>query len=183
LSDKELLERSRAADEEAFALLVGRHQDLLVNYLTKMLRCREQAEELAQETFVRFFRHLGRYRDQGTLAAYLLRIATNLVRSQERRRSRWNVLRPLFTHTERQRQTTSPQADLLADEAQQRVIEAIGSLDLRYRAPLIMREIEGLSYQQIALALGTGEGTVKSRLHRARALLKKALIPYWNGAR
>lgn len=182
LSDKELLERSRAADEEAFAQLIGRHQDLLVNYLTKMLRCRAQAEELAQETFVRFFHHLDRYRDQGTLAAYLLRIATNLVRSQERRKSRWNVLRPLFAFTEQQRQTTSPQASLLADEAQQRVLDAIGSLDLRYRAPLVMREIEGLSYQQIALALDTSEGTVKSRLFRARALLKKALAPYWNGA-
>ncbi len=179
ISDKELLARSRAADDEAFAELIGRHQDLVVNYLTKMLRCRAQAEELAQETFVRFFRHLDRYQDQGTLAAYLLRIATNLVRSQERRKSRWNVLRPLFTLTEQQRQTTSPQASLLADEAQRRVLDAIGTLDLRYRAPLVMREIEGLSYQQIALALGTSDGTVKSRLFRARALLKKALAPYW----
>ena len=56
-------------------------------------------------------------------------------------------------------------------------------LDLRFRAPLVLREIEGLSYREIATALGVSEGTVKSRLHRAREMLKTRLEPYWNGGR
>ena len=181
LTDRELLERSRARDEHAFAALVGRHQSLLVNYLTRMLGSRERAEDLAQETFVRFYRHLDRYQEQGTLTAFLLRIATNLVRSRERRRQRWRLLQPVFALGEKQRTHPSPQADALASEAQQKVLDAIAGLELRYRAPLVMREIEGLSYRQIAVALETSEGTIKSRLHRARALLKRSLEPYWNG--
>jgi len=181
LSDSELLARSRACDEQAFGALIHRHQDLVVNYLTRMLGCRQEAEDMAQETFVRFFRHLDRYTDQGTLRAYLLRIATNLVRSRARRRARWHALEPLVRASERHRQTACPQAEALAGEAQRQLLDAIARLELRFRAPLILREIEGLPYRQIARALDTNEGTIKSRLHRARALLKDMLEPYWKG--
>lgn len=180
-SDRELLDRSRLRDESAFGQLVERHQDLLINYTTRMLGCRSLAEDVAQETFVRFYRHLDRYRDEGNLKAYLLRIATNLVRSRERRRRRWRLLLPAFMGESTDTAPASPQRHALGREAHRALTEAIRDLDLRFRAPLVMREVEGLSYRDISRALGLTEGTVKSRLHRARSLLKAALAPYLEG--
>lgn len=183
-SDTELLEKSRAHDMEAFACLVERHKDLLVNYMARLTGCRDRAEDLAQETFVRFYQNLERYREEGVLSAYLLRIGTNLVCSEERRRKRWRGLLPVFKASSNGHHAeTSPHVRALAREEQQEVTSALSSLDLLYRAPLVMREIEGLSYQEIALALECHEGTVKSRLHRGRQLLKEKLAPYWNGGR
>lgn len=181
-SDRELLDRTRHQDEAAFRQLVERHQDLLINYTTRMLGCRSLAEDVAQETFVRFYRHLDRYRDEGNLKAYLLRIATNLVRSRERRKRRWRSLLPSFID-DTIREQPSPQRHALGREAHRALTQAIRSLDLRYRAPLVMREVEGLTYREIATALGISEGTVKSRLHRARTLLKASLAPYLEGER
>ncbi len=174
--------RSRARDADAFAELVDRHKDQMVNYLARLTGCRDRAEDIAQETFVRFYRQIHRYREEGTLSAYLFRIATNLVRSEERRKRRWRLLQPILSDN---RFTSdgpaSPQADALASEEHRQVTRALASLDVVYRAPLVMREIEGLSYQEIATALDCSEGTVKSRLHRGRQRLKQQLTPYWQG--
>lgn len=180
-SDGELLRRSRGRDDRAFAQLVERHKGLVVHYLLRLTGCRARAEDLAQETFVRFYLQLARYQDQGTLVAYLLRIATNLVRSEERRAKRWRLLEPILRTTIRRSGDPTPQAEAMADEARQMVTRAIADLDLHYRAPLVLREIEGRSYQEIAETLGCSEGTVKSRLHRAREQLRRRLAPYWNG--
>lgn len=181
-SDAELLEKSRAHDMEAFACLVERHKNLLVNYMARLTGCRDRAEDLAQETFVRFYQTLDRYREEGALSAYLLRIGTNLVRSEERRRKRWRGLMPVFKASPFGHQPeASPHTQALAREEQQQVSSALSSLDVVYRAPLVLREIEGLSYQEIASTLECHEGTVKSRLHRGRQLLKEKLAPYWNG--
>ena len=184
-SDAELVERSRQQDPEAFARLVDRHKDLTVNYLTRLTGSRERAEDFAQETFVRLYRKLDRYREEGALTAYLLRIATNLVRSDERRRRRWRLLKPLLspsgiTGTNGFLAEPGPQAQALAHEEHDQVTRALESLDLLYRAPLVLREIEGLSYQEVAATLGVSEGTIKSRLHRGRRMLKQKLAPYWN---
>ena len=95
-TDTELLALSRAQDSQAFGRLIDRYKDRVVNYLSRLTGCRDRAEDIAQETFVRFYRQLHRYRDEGSLAAYLFRIATNLVRSEERRKRRWQALRPLL---------------------------------------------------------------------------------------
>ena len=186
-TDAQLLTLSRERDSDAFAQLVDRHKDQMVNYLTRLTGCRDRAEDIAQDTFVRFYKQLYRYRDEGTLSAYLFRIATNLVRSEERRKRRWQMLRPVLEasglSTGGHRPSASPQKDALATEEHRQVTRALASLDVIYRAPLVLREIEGLSYQDIATALGCSEGTVKSRLHRSRQLLKQKLAPYWNGGR
>lgn len=188
-STTDLLQRSRSNDQEAFGLLVDRHKGLVVNYLTRLTGSRDRAEEIAQETFVRLYQKLDVYRHEGALSAFLLRIATNLVRSEERRKKRWRNLRPVLVASEflpfSRVVDSSRQGDqegmLLASEEQRMVARALASLDLLYRAPLVLREIEGCSYQEIAEALDCQEGTVKSRLHRGRQLLKERLAPYWNG--
>jgi RNA polymerase sigma-70 factor (ECF subfamily) len=177
-------------DVESFSRIVDRFKDPIVNYVTRLVGQRERAEDVAQETFVRFYQHRHKYQELGSLQAYLFRIATNLVRSQERRRRRWRILEPIFSyggrshdgvHSPASPQEPDPERSSLASEEHRVVTRAIASLDIALRAPLVLREIEGLSYREIADALELAEGTVKSRLHRARELLKDALAPYWNG--
>lgn len=178
--DARLMARVQAGDVGAFEALVERHKDGLVNYLTRLTRCRDRAEEYAQEAFVRLYRHRDRYRERGQLAGYLYRIATNLVRSDERRAARWRTLEGLYRAGLEPAQP-SPQRVVLGDEAGQRVAAALARLPLRYRAPLVLREIEGWSYAEIASALGCRPGTVKSRISRAKARLRPMLESYWNG--
>ena len=78
---------------------------------------------------------------------------------------------------------TSPQEELLRKEVGLRVTEALAGVPLRYRSPLVLREMEGWSYRDIASALNCREGTVKSRIHRGREELRRLLEPYWNGGR
>jgi RNA polymerase sigma-70 factor (ECF subfamily) len=182
-TDQDLIERSKNRDAEAFGQLVDRYKDPMVNYLARLTGCRDRAEDVAQETFVRFFQGLDRYRDQGRLTAYLFRIATNLVASEERRKKRWQLLVPLVFSGNGRPGGKGPQDEVLAHEEQRQVSRALAALDLTYRVPLVLREIEGRSYLEIAEVLGVSEGTVKSRLHRGRHLLKEKLAPYWNGSR
>lgn len=172
-----------------FTRIVDRFKDPIVNYVTRLVGQRERAEDVAQETFVRFYQNRHKYREVGSLQAYLFRIATNLVRSEERRRKRWRILEPIFSyggrshdgvHSPSSPPIPNPERSSLASEEHRMVTRAISELDITFRAPLVLREIEGLSYREIAEALDLAEGTVKSRLHRARELLKEALEPYWN---
>ncbi|MEL7061619.1 MAG: sigma-70 family RNA polymerase sigma factor [Acidobacteriota bacterium] len=187
-SSTDTTSRCLRSDDETFADLVRTHQDAVVRYVTRLVGDRSRAEDVAQEAFVRFFRHRQRYEERGTAAAYLYRIATNLVRSDERRRRRWRRLAPQWSlggsspdgvQTERHPRDPDPQHRALSSEIDREVRDAIASLDLPLRAPLVLREIEGLSYREIADALGCRIGTVKSRIHRARARLKELLEPYW----
>ena len=180
--DAELLSRVQSGDRGAFAMLVDRHKDRLVNYLTVLVRNRERSEDLAQEVFLKLYLHAGRYEERGQFLPYLYRMATNLVRSEERTRRRRELLLHTFTaNGNGHRAQASPQAMLLSTEIGERVGEAIAALPLRYRSPLTLREIEGWSYQDIASALNCREGTVKSRIHRGRERLRRLLEPYWNG--
>lgn len=179
LSDAELMARVRRGDQDAFADLVDRHKDAVVSYLTRLTNDRDRAEDLGQETFLRLFRAARDYTEQGYLRAYLLRIGTNLVRSEERRARRLRLLLP-FLHREEHAEPAAP-SGLLRRELHREVSEAVAKLPLRYRVPLVLHEIEGWSYVDIAQELGCREGTVKSRVHRGRLKLKEWLEPYWNG--
>lgn len=174
------MDRVQSGDRQAFVFLVDRHKHRLINYLTAMTRDRDQAEDIAQEAFVRLFTHSARYEERGQFVAYLYRIATNLLRAQERTRKRRELLLARFARSSRDN-PSSPQDTLLHDEMEQRVADAIARLPLRYRAPLLLHEIEGWPYRDIAEALECREGTVKSRVHRGRDKLRELLTPYWNG--
>lgn len=178
-SDAELMARIREGGRDAFADLVDRHKDAVVNYLTRLTGDRDRAEDLGQETFLRLFRSARDYVEQGYLRAYLFRIATNLVRSEERREKRLRLLLPFLPRTGHQPEAATP--GLLRQELHRQVSAAVASLPLRYRVPLVLHEIEGWSYVDIAQELGCREGTVKSRIHRGRQHLKAKLEPYWKG--
>lgn len=180
-SDGELMGRMAHGDRQAFAALVERHQRSLLAYLGRLCGSGDRAEELAQESFVRLFRAAAGYRDEGRLLPYLFRIGTNLLRSEERRRRRWRVMLPLVSTTNGHHAPALGEASVLRGELQQRVRRELQRLPFRYRVPLVLFEIEDWSYADIAALLGARPGTVKSRIHRGRERLRKALAPYWQG--
>ena len=178
-NDAELMVRVREGNRDAFADLIGRHKDAVVSYLTRLTGNRDRAEDLAQETFLRLFRSARDYTEQGYLRAYLFRIATNLVRSEERRERRLRLLTPFLPREEHAEPAAA--SGLLRRELHREVAAAVARLPLRYRVPLVLHEIEGWSYVDIAQEIGCREGTVKSRVPRGRQQLKQKLEPYWTG--
>jgi RNA polymerase sigma factor (sigma-70 family) len=177
--DAALMARVRSGDRAAFTALVDRHKDAVVNYLARLSGSRDRAEDLAQEAFLRLFRSAAGYREQGYLRAFLFRIATNLLRSEERRERRLRLLLPFLRPGDRA-EPAAP-AGLLREELHREVGAAIAALPLGYRVPLVLHEIEGWPYADIARELALSEGTVKSRIHRGRERLRRRLEPYWYG--
>jgi RNA polymerase sigma-70 factor (ECF subfamily) len=183
LEDGQLMLRVQGGDREAFAALVERHKTPLVRFLTALSRDRDRAEEVAQDAFVRLFELSHRYQERGQFTPYLYRIAANLLRTEDRKRRRRAILLKAFGGNGTHEAAPSPQAVCLQDELSLRLSEAISALPLRYRSPLVLRDVEGWSYTDIARAMSCGEGTVKSRIHRGRERLRRLLEPYWNGGR
>ncbi len=179
-TDAQLMQRVRSGDREAFGDLVDRHKDKLVGYLTRLTADRSRAEDLAQEAFLRLFRAASSYREQGQLSAYLFRIAHNLLRSEERKARRWQLLTPRLVAAA-PAGPPSPHAELVSRETSRHLEQALAALPLKFRAPLVLYEIEGCSYRTISEVLACSEGTVKSRIARARGRLRDALAPIWNG--
>jgi len=175
-----LIGRSGEANEEAFTAFVERHQHSLINYLTHLTRSRERAEEIAQDAFVRLYGSMSRCRDQQRLPPYLFRIATNLVVTEVRRERRWKRVLPMLTAIQ---PSSAPASDrpMLTAEIQQKVAAALEQLPLEFSAPLLLYEIEGWSYDAISRAVGCRIGTVKSRIFRARKMMRVQLESWWIG--
>ncbi len=181
-TDSALMKRVAAGEQEAFAVVVDRHKDGLVGYLTRLTRSRERAEDLAQEAFLRLYAAAGRYREEGHLTAFLYRIATNLLRTEERRAKRWRLISaawPPHRWLTAERDEGAVDGRLLARERSSHLAGAIAELPLTQRAALVLAEIEGWPLREVARTLGCQEGTIKSRLFRARARLKEKLAPYF----
>jgi RNA polymerase sigma-70 factor, ECF subfamily len=181
-TDSELMTRARGGDAAGLRMLIDRHKDAMVNYLTRMTGSRPRAEELAQDSFVRLYSTPPQVENGASLAPWLYRVATNLLRNDERRVRGAQRLGWLMWW--RGGNGVSPgdqETRLLADEAQRQTQDALAALPLAFRAPLVLREIQGLSYEEIAGALGCPVGTVRSRINRGRALLRQRLAPYWTG--
>ncbi len=180
-ADGELMRRVQSGDREAFTTLVERHKAPLVRFLTALSRDRDRAEEAAQDAFVRLFELSHRYQERGQFTPYLYRIAANLLRTEDRKLRRRAILLKAFGGNGNHEAAPSPQTVCLQDELSVRLAEALSALPLRYRSPLVLRDMEGWSYSDIARAMSCGEGTVKSRIHRGRERLRRLLEPYWNG--
>lgn len=185
-TDAELMTQMQGGESratEALGALVDRHKDAMVNYLTRLTGSRERGEEVAQEAFLRLYQSASRYREEGRLLPLLYRIATNLVRTEDRRARRWRMLEGSFLIHMLAGAQSVPAAEsrLLRSESHQVLAEALAELPLRFRAPLVLAAVEGRSHQEIAELLGCREGTVKSRIHRGRRRLRARLTPYFGG--
>ncbi|MEJ7846888.1 MAG: sigma-70 family RNA polymerase sigma factor [Pyrinomonadaceae bacterium] len=188
LSDHALIEATKNGDEAAFAEIVGRYRSPITNYLYRFLNDYEEAVDLSQETFVRVYFAIERYHTEYAFSTYIYRIATNLAISEIRKRKRRTILSltGLFQTdaedvTEFQPPDTRslPDEDLLEGEQAGVIAKAIGTLPPKYRVPIILRDIEGKTYEEIAEIMELGLGTTKSRISRARGLLKEKLKHYF----
>ena len=187
-SDHALLEATRTGDQDAFAELVSRYRNQITSYIYRMTNDYDGAVDLAQETFVRVYRAADRYQRSYAFSTYIYRIATNLAISELRKRKRRKLvsITGFFQSTDgSEPQEFNPpdqrplqDTELVDIERRNAVQRAIGTLPEKYRAPLILRDVDGRSYDEIAKILETSEGTVKSRISRARGFLREKMTAY-----
>jgi RNA polymerase sigma-70 factor, ECF subfamily len=185
LSDEDLMAEAAEGSERAFSELVARYRSRVLNLVSRLLNDRESSDDISQEVFVRVYLHRKNYRRGAKFSTWLFTIAANLAKNEIRRRKRrrnWSSLDELQEQLhDSSLQLMDPKGNREAevDSAQIRGIvgEAITTLPERYRLALVLRDVEGLAYEEIAQVLGIPGGTVRSRINRARLMLKKKLEP------
>lgn len=185
MDDHGLLEATRTGDELAFQELVRRYKNPITNFVYRMLNDYDRAVDLAQETFVRVYTSADRYQATYSFSTYIYRIASNLAISDLRQRKRRSLIPIPSFFSDRDGEemeielpdTRQVMADdaIIQDERRKAVTRAIASLPEKYRLAVVLRDIEGKSYEEISEVLGLSDGTVKSRINRARNLLKDKL--------
>ena len=184
--DAALVQQARQGDVSAFERLVLRYQDRLVNTCWRLSGNRDDAEDLAQEAFLRAFAALNGFQRRSGFYTWLFRIAVNLAVSHRRRTGR----RPALSLHEaepvpdgagpgsrRPGPSDDPAAVIDRQEVHHRVEAALEALDDDHRVVVVLRDVEGFDYREIAGILEVSVGTVKSRLHRARMALREKLAP------
>jgi RNA polymerase sigma-70 factor, ECF subfamily len=179
-----LIERCSAGDEQACAELVAIHQRMVFTLALHLLGDRDEALDLSQEVFLRVFRTLASFRGQSALRTWIYRIVINQARNRQRwwRRRRRSDQVSLDEHLSQFGDTMESTTDVLPDrllaskEAASKIWEALDRLPFDQRTALILREVDGLRYDEIAFSLGVAVGTVKSRLTRARQALRADLL-------
>jgi len=176
--ETELLERARKGDSQAFGALVERYQRRVVGVAQAVVHNQDDAIELAQETFVRAYENLSKFESRSSFSTWLYRIAANLSIDFRRREGRHQVLRGEDAETEINR-LPSPRGDSYQEsvrtELNKRINGALEQLTPEHRAVILLREVEGLSYDEISDMLQVPRGTVMSRLHYARSHMRTIL--------
>jgi RNA polymerase sigma-70 factor, ECF subfamily len=182
--ERTLLRRLRDRDERAFVELLETHRDRVFNITFRMLNNRAEAEDVAQEVFITVFKTIDTFREESKFSTWLYRVTVNhcknrikyLSRRHERDRdeldetsshSNGSSMAPLLS--------TQPDRALDSAQMQKLLQEAIGSLDEEHRVVVVLRDVEDLSIEEICEITGLPDGTVKSRLHRARLVLRKKM--------
>jgi len=183
-SDLELVRRAQRGERGAFDLLVLRYQHKVIKLVARLLRDPTEAEDVAQDAFVKAYRALGSFRGDSAFYTWLYRIAVNTARNVMASRQR----RPLDYEADlneseqsavesRMRHTDTPEAAVLSEEIHQTVNHAVEQLPEDLRTAIVLREVEGLSYEEIAEAMDCPVGTVRSRIFRAREAIDRSLKP------
>jgi RNA polymerase sigma-70 factor (ECF subfamily) len=179
-----LVARCAAGDDVACTDLVEQHQRMVYQLALHLLGDRDEALDVSQEVFLRVFRTLGTFRGQSSLRTWIYRIVVNQAWNRQRwwRRRRQGDQISLDEHVrargERALPDAGPAPDRILDqkETATRVWQALDRLPFEQRTAIVLREIDGLSYEEIAFSLGVAAGTVKSRLARAREALRALLM-------
>lgn len=182
VADMELLGRARNGDVAAFTVLVRRYEERVYNLAWRLTGSRDAAEDVAQETFLAFYEGLRRFRGDSAIYTWLYRIALNQSLSARRRATRSKEFAaggddasPVDTAPDGH---DGPDGRLMRDERAEAVQRALMKLSEDFRAVVVLKDIDGLEYEDIAEVLSIPVGTVKSRLHRGRLELRETLRPY-----
>lgn len=178
--ERAIVGRAAAGDAEAFRALVERYQGRVVAFLRQLCGCPEQALDLAQETFLSAYRHLGAFRHESKFSTWLHTIALNHARSAGRRRRPVRSLDAVAADGSRMMSEPAAamppvSAGLEHADLVRRLTAALDQLDDRYREVIVLADMNDASYEEIATALDIPIGTVRSRLHRGRLELRSLL--------
>ena len=183
MTEKELITRAQKGDRDAFGQLVLAHQNKVFTLCVHMLGSREEAEDMAQEAFLKAWGSLGGFRAESSFATWMHRLTTNLCLDHLRKQTRRQNVAVTVSLDDEEAVIpepadpgSDPQRELERNERQRSLAKALRGLSEHHRRALVMREVSGMSYQEIADALELDLGTVKSRIARAREALRKRLL-------
>jgi len=184
-TDWDLVQQARRGDREAFRSLVERYQHKVTALATGMLRNRDDALDVVQDTFTKAYQSLDRFKGESSFYTWLYRITLNLCIDHQRRTARMPQTQleaaespeeaPSINAAREDAERDDPAQRLHEAEVGQRIRQAIAELTPEHRAVILLREVEGLSYEEISRALECPKGTVMSRLHYARRQLQSRL--------
>lgn len=182
--DQALVERVQRGDKSAFDVLVRKYQHKIIKLIMRYVRDQSEAQDVAQETFIKAYRALARFRGDSAFYTWLYRIAINTAKNHLVAQGR----RPPDTDIDAEdavqydgpsalKENGSPEHQVLKDEIEAAIFSAIDELPEDLRTAITLRELEGLSYEEIAQAMGCPIGTVRSRIFRAREAIDMKLKP------
>jgi RNA polymerase sigma-70 factor, ECF subfamily len=186
-AERQLLRRLRERDERAFKELVESHRDIVFNLTFRMLGNRAEAEDVAQEVFITVFKTIDSFREESKFSTWLYRVTVNhcknrikyLARRHDRDRDELDETKPAGDAapgaTSVPVVARRPDRALEGAQLEKLMQDAIGALDDEHRVLVVLRDVEDLSIEEICEITGLPDGTVKSRLHRARLVLRKKL--------
>lgn len=182
--DKELVARVQRGDKRAFDLLVRKYQHKVVSLVSRFVTSYEEAHDVAQEVFIKAYRAIHKFRGESAFYTWLYRIAVNTAKNHIAARNRRpatsdidNMEAEQYDTADALRDIDNPERLLMRDQLHKRVLAALESLPEELQNALILREFEGLSYEEIAQRMSCPVGTVRSRIFRARAALDAVIKP------
>ena len=183
--DAELVARVQRGDKQAFDLLVIKYQRKIMRLLSRMIRDPSEIEDVAQEAFIKAYRALPQFRGDSAFYTWLYRIAINTARnwlaSNKRRQSKPSSFEgedgETFDEIDNLTDNTTPESELASRQIAETVNKAIEDLPEELRTAIVLREIEGMSYEDIAQSMNCPIGTVRSRIFRAREAIAVRLRP------
>lgn len=183
--DQELVERAQKGDKRAFELLVMKYQRKLARLLSRMVRDQAEIEDITQESFIKAYRALPQFRGESAFYTWLYRIAVNTAKNYLVARGRRAPTTTEFSNEEAEgfedaellRDIATPDAELQTKQIAAAVNKAVEALPEELRTAITLREIEGLSYEEIAQMMDCPIGTVRSRIFRAREAIAEKIRP------
>ncbi len=183
-TDRDLVEQAQSGDKRAFDLLVLKYQHKIANLIGRYIRDPSEVMDVTQDAFLKAYRALPGFRGESAFYTWLYRIAVNTVKNhlvaQGRRPPGGDVDAEVAEQMdlgERLRETGTPERHLLSEEIARTVQQALDALPDDLRTAIVLRELEGMSYEEIASAMECPIGTVRSRIFRAREAIDKRLRP------
>ncbi|RLA13906.1 MAG: RNA polymerase sigma factor RpoE [Gammaproteobacteria bacterium] len=184
LLDAELVKRVQAGDKAAFDILVQKYQHKVVNLINRYVSDQTECYDIAQDAFIKAYRAIGNFRGDSQFYTWLYRIAANTAKNHLASRARKSPLYSVdiddaehYEGESRLKEYTTPENLLLTDEIERTVYRAIEELPDDLKSAIMLREIEGLSYEEIAEVMDCPIGTVRSRIFRARDAIDRELRP------
>ena len=185
--DSALVERVQQGDKRAFDVLVRKYQHKVIGLVSRYVNNYAECEDVAQETFVRAWRAIGSFRGESAFYTWIYKIAVNTAKNHlvamKRRPPTDDIAvedAEFVPGAERMHETATPEREMMRQEMEQTVFSAVQALPEELRTAITLREVDGLSYEEIADAMDCPIGTVRSRIFRAREAIDEKLRPLLN---